>query len=72
MQTIFGLEFPVFAAAILLADLQIGKADPSINLMRGIVSMVETGGESNYTRNSYKRYFWLHKMRMVVKSAKKS
>ncbi|MDE0745235.1 MAG: hypothetical protein OSB66_05845 [SAR202 cluster bacterium] len=43
MQTIFGLEFPVFAAAILLADLQIGKADPSINLMKGIVSMVETG-----------------------------
>jgi len=43
LQTIFGLEFPVFAAAILLADLQIGKADPSINLMRGIVSMVETG-----------------------------
>jgi len=41
--TIFGLEFSLFAAVILLADLQIGKADASINLMRGIVSMVETG-----------------------------
>ena len=30
------------------------------------------GERSNYTRNRYKRYFWLHKMRMVVKSAKKS